>query len=475
MKKLLLYLSVLLSFNGFSQNWSLLNLNTEANYSLNNSTVVTNVISIDSVKVQNSDSIFYLNRIMTNCDTCANNAYKLKNQPQFLMRQVVKTNSNSYIFKDPSEFLIKPKETLSASWVFDTTNNVIATIDSIYIDSIFGQTDSVKRISLNDGGTINISKKYGILHFSRNNSIYTLTGINGQQPLGKQVPSFLDFYDYNVNDILQWQEYNVCSGPGGSSTKKHYHASIVSKQIDGDTLTYQLSGNSVYFETYKAGQYYKTDTVYGVVNKTLQFINSAHHLANAYPKKVHDNNLPSTLPYTYRNFAPTEITYVGGKAKKEINLLEDYFSPTSSTNPDVLAPTNAGYPANRIQTLFTEELGHCTFERYVTCEVNYCMRGRLHNGDTIGELRSESFYAVGLKELEIEELKIHPNPTSNILNIEIDEFAIDKVEVLSMSGKLLKSTTVNINSIDISNLPNGVYFLKIYTDDHLYLNKVVKN
>ncbi len=54
-------------------------------------------------------------------------------------------------------------------------------------------------------------------------------------------------------------------------------------------------------------------------------------------------------------------------------------------------------------------------------------------------------------------LDVFPNPTSGIINIE--SFDVIKIEVFDVTGKLIKSN-VNKNSIDISNQPNGIYFVK---------------
>ena len=76
---------------------------------------------------------------------------------------------------------------------------------------------------------------------------------------------------------------------------------------------------------------------------------------------------------------------------------------------------------------------------------------------------------------ESSELSIYPNPTNGILNVDFsDSFLqsqdnvlnmITKIQVIDVLGKktILKPEFVSLNSlrIDISVLPQGVYFLKI--------------
>ena len=65
----------------------------------------------------------------------------------FLQREVLK-QSNEFTFSDTSTFLIKPKESLNATWVFDAANNISAEIIDVNQETIFGIIDSVKTILL---------------------------------------------------------------------------------------------------------------------------------------------------------------------------------------------------------------------------------------------------------------------------------------------------------------------------------------
>ena len=61
--------------------------------------------------------------------------------------------------------------------------------------------------------------------------------------------------------------------------------------------------------------------------------------------------------------------------------------------------------------------------------------------------------------------QLYPNPTSSIVNIiSVEKFKGKRVKVLNQSGQVLKSeniTSQNSMIIDLSNLPNGFYFIEI--------------
>jgi len=69
-------------------------------------------------------------------------------------------------------------------------------------------------------------------------------------------------------------------------------------------------------------------------------------------------------------------------------------------------------------------------------------------------------------------LQLYPNPVTNELKIENYELKEgESVQILDLAGKIIyNSSFINYNSIDVSNLFSGVYFLKIGN----YIGKFVK-
>jgi hypothetical protein len=58
-------------------------------------------------------------------------------------------------------------------------------------------------------------------------------------------------------------------------------------------------------------------------------------------------------------------------------------------------------------------------------------------------------------------LIVYPNPTTDSqIHIAGDGASVTAVQIYSLTGRLLKTERVQAGTIDISNLPAGVYFLK---------------
>jgi hypothetical protein len=75
-----------------------------------------------------------------------------------------------------------------------------------------------------------------------------------------------------------------------------------------------------------------------------------------------------------------------------------------------------------------------------------------------------------LSRIHSQKLHVYPNPVKYTLFTTAE---VDKIEIVSLQGMLLKSSAGN--SVSVSDLSNGFYIVKLYTDGEVYSNKVLKN
>ena len=74
-------------------------------------------------------------------------------------------------------------------------------------------------------------------------------------------------------------------------------------------------------------------------------------------------------------------------------------------------------------------------------------------------------------------ISIYPNPASGYINISSTE-KISSIEITDLLGKILimqNSTQTAIYKIDINNLKQGIYLVKVYNGDNYEIQKIVKN
>ncbi len=62
-------------------------------------------------------------------------------------------------------------------------------------------------------------------------------------------------------------------------------------------------------------------------------------------------------------------------------------------------------------------------------------------------------------------ISLYPNPSSNTVSIKSSSFLLEKVEIYSLQGTLMKKITRTMDQINIEDLSSGLYLLKIYAKE----------
>jgi len=70
-----------------------------------------------------------------------------------------------------------------------------------------------------------------------------------------------------------------------------------------------------------------------------------------------------------------------------------------------------------------------------------------------------------LAPLNLEKVKIIPNPATNMINVDAGSGHVTKVTFSSLDGSLNKDLVTAGVNIDVTELPQGIYIVYIYTSD----------
>ncbi len=91
----------------------------------------------------------------------------------------------------------------------------------------------------------------------------------------------------------------------------------------------------------------------------------------------------------------------------------------------------------------------------------------------------ESAVTLGVQNASIDNLiSLYPNPASSILNIENNStLAIEAITIYGINGSVLREINNNqsFETISVSNLASGIYFVKIKCNDAVVTKKFIKN
>ena len=93
-------------------------------------------------------------------------------------------------------------------------------------------------------------------------------------------------------------------------------------------------------------------------------------------------------------------------------------------------------------------------------------------GDTVNvtETPINGVVVTSVKEIEVPQYSVYPNPASDLVNIETNDDLL-RVNVFGLNGSLI-STSERKQQVDISTLANGMYYLEIVTTSGIYRKKL---
>ncbi|MNL68682.1 hypothetical protein D3C87_1934490 [compost metagenome] len=77
-------------------------------------------------------------------------------------------------------------------------------------------------------------------------------------------------------------------------------------------------------------------------------------------------------------------------------------------------------------------------------------------------------------EPETAKMILYPNPVADVLYLTKSTQTVEKVLIYNMSGTLVSSTGKDAESIDLSNLIQGTYLVKVYTNDGSFNQTILK-
>jgi hypothetical protein len=111
-----------------------------------------------------------------------------------------------------------------------------------------------------------------------------------------------------------------------------------------------------------------------------------------------------------------------------------------------------------------------------TISISGNCNGQKTDSDFFFDLIEINHVSTGIEnqKLSLLEFDIYPNPTSDFLTILSDQLTINKITIIDISGKALKIISTDSNVIDITELPSGIYFIKIIAKDKTITKKFVK-
>lgn len=82
------------------------------------------------------------------------------------------------------------------------------------------------------------------------------------------------------------------------------------------------------------------------------------------------------------------------------------------------------------------------------------------------------YATTGLQDMEVSPMVLYPNPVVNSLSVSGAD--VERIEVYSMTGVLVKRSDSNTSTIDMSNVGSGSYLVKVFTSKGVFNKKIIR-
>lgn len=191
-----------------------------------------------------------------------------------------------------------------------------------------------------------------------------------------------------------------------------------------------------------------TSFVWGTDSNSISDYNYSYSSTILSPLNSNSNAITNTYDFFYLNHHTTSSSDITAIIQQPNGKLAGVFYDDDSTNGKLISIPDKDWIGTYWDASYIELLENI-----------------------VHELALSTTLSVKNQETTEERVVVFPNPTSSILNIDYD---FKTVKVFDLTGrKILES---NYKTIDISELPNSIYLLKLYdaSGEALWTTKVIK-
>ncbi len=470
-----LLLTLLLQFAGSmaAQNWHPFPAGNSLTYSFSqNGSSDTWFLeaAFDSVRLEGQDTAYYFYRIdrsilPTDSDTtCYGQQIQqfptlyLVNQDHFLGQKMLYASNGecNFVSSVGDTFRLKTQAQTGNSW--NWTNGVTATVDSVVLRTVLGQSDSLKYIRLSSGQTWVLSKDHGLAQATNLLPFPDLTGAAATiqlqlagipaSGLGISLPGYADIFQFDPTDRFGY-EHNEGYQLGSRTDFLEYN---ILSQTPGSQFIYQSTLER--FVINRPLQAPIDSTYFPPVANTRIFDSTSYRFLNLKPYQ--HRMIVSSVSGAPVQAGVHTLATMNGRMVKEFDLVEMYDScanvyTTSVTTGNQRFGEGLGelyYFLGNVQTAHIREL--YAYEKGPETWGNFRDLGTLLAVDSPFEGN----------------FSIFPNPARDRLNVDFSPEMLGKVSHLSIrsvDGRLLSTHVMTGNEanaeFNLDEFANGMYFL----------------
>jgi len=425
------------------------------------------------------------------------NAFMLKFNSNFDLIWIKEIIKDTFCLGDGNSSLIFNPEISSISKDNDKDNCIYLTgaiqkvresDTNFYMEMDLGSNQKLK---FNDigWGSVGFTIKYD----SSGNAVWA-NQIYGEKRFYPITPSFYNYSTSVVNSkINQTNEYLYIIGEAGYCTSYSQNGERII-----DTTAFKLffdDSTQLILEIDSLSDYTTSNVFFAKLNiQTGKYISHGKIKCNLKNSNIYQNDIPIIL---HNNQVFTHAFYWGylngvrenyyiGKGRAGLALVrwKENGELIEAINIPVYNDISSVHSGNAILRNNGDLFVTGTYKKNITFGDNVLSGSNAWANVYMAKYNDISFvhpYGIGIESISTnkgENLLIYPNPTKDIVNIESKGEIINSYTLYNIGGQtIIKSEKLKVKSekLDLSNLPKGVYIIKVRTEKNVYSHKVIKN
>lgn len=206
-----------------------------------------------------------------------------------------------------------------------------------------------------------------------------------------------------------------------------------------------------------------------------------------------DNNGDNNTWKVYASFSDTTLRYFGSSvinandwafsqclnldAVNEYSLSFDCNKGFSGIEKLMIMISSAQDTSSIIDTLYNMDSIYWTSPQsfdttfHISSNGDYYIAFKVYSDKTstsldIDDLKFEKSMPTIMSDITTSDFNLYPNPADKKLNISLVDNRPSSIFIMDIQGKIIRSIVTNsqLNTFDISNLDQGIYFIKLVTD-----------
>lgn len=344
------------------------------------------------------------------------------------------------------------------NFVYDVNNNLASNTNVLWNTGTWSMVDRLNYV------------------YNANNKVILETAQNWDSSLNQFINDYKTTNTYNANykiTQLLTQNWNGFAWINTRKTDINYNGLLILNALEYSWDGFQWVNNSRYTPSYSGN-------------------NLTQYIKEIYSNSIWVNDEKEVYTYNSDNKRLTNLIYYWVASGWELNATINYTIDSSGNRiSEMYSENGQNTSTENYQYDFSQQMSSYTNPYNDKTGIDYFFNDAPFVNKILSSERSfyysptattffnrtnynyQSQIVLSNDNFELKSVKLFPNPTSSVLNIETDKI-VNSTKIVDATGKVAVFSSLSNKTIDVNALSSGVYFVEIKTDEGFFMGKFIK-